>query len=133
MDCLGIGDSGWSSEGPLAAIHRDERGADVSRAIHVLAKFGFHDVCVAGICSGAFLAFRTALRDSRISRLLLVNPVFWFPLSTEQLADPRQGTFGATAGYVSKALSRVAWRRVFNGEVSLEALSSIARRSPPEE
>lgn len=127
MDCLGIGNSGWLADGPLAAIHHDERGADVSQAIDALAKLGFQEICVAGICSGAFLAFRAALRDARIGRLLLVNPVFWFPLSTEQLADPRQGTFGATAVYVSKALSRVAWRRVFNGEVSLGVLSSIAR------
>jgi pimeloyl-ACP methyl ester carboxylesterase len=89
MDCLGIGDSDWLPEGPLAVIHHEERSADVSRAIDALEAAGFDDISAAGVCSGAFLAFRSALKDARIRRLLLVNPQFWLPLSSEQLADAR--------------------------------------------
>ncbi len=127
MDCLGIGDSDWLSQGPLAVIHHEERATDVSHAIDALEALGFDDVCVAGVCSGAFLAFRSALTDARIGRLLLVNPQFWLPLSSEQLADARQGTFGATSAYVEKVLSVDAWRRVLRGEVNPLALLSIAR------
>jgi pimeloyl-ACP methyl ester carboxylesterase len=127
MDCLGIGDSDWLPEGPLAVIHHEERAADVSRAIDVLEAMGFDDIGVAGVCSGAFLAFRSALKDVRIKRLLLVNPQFWLPLSSEQLADPRQGTFGSTSTYLGKALSVDAWRRVVEGQVDLGALLSILR------
>jgi dienelactone hydrolase len=127
MDCLGIGDSDWLPEGPLAVIHHDERAVDVSQAIDALEPMGFDDICVAGVCSGAFLAFRSALQDVRVKRLLLVNPQFWLPLSDEQLADPLQGTFGATSTYVAKAFSADAWRRVLKRQVNLRALLSIAR------
>ena len=40
MDCLGIGDSDWLPEGPLAVIHHEERAADVSRAIDALEAAG---------------------------------------------------------------------------------------------
>jgi pimeloyl-ACP methyl ester carboxylesterase len=125
MDCLGIGDSDWLPEGPLAVIHHEERAADVSRAIDALEAAGFGDISAAGVCSGAFLAFRAALKDVRIKRLLLVNPQFWLPLSSEQLADARQGTFSSTSTYLAKALSVDAWRRVVEGQVDLGALLSI--------
>ncbi|MGA9824945.1 MAG: alpha/beta fold hydrolase [Methylocystis sp.] len=127
MDCLGIGDSDWLPEGPLAVIHHEERAADVSHAIDALEAAGFDDISAAGVCSGAFLAFRSALKDVRIKRLLLVNPQFWLPLSSEQLADARQGTFGSTSTYFGKALSVEAWRRVVEGQVDLGALLSIVR------
>ena len=125
MDCLGIGDSDWLPEGPLAVIHHEERAADVSQAIDALEAMGFDDISAAGVCSGAFLAFRSALKDVRIKRLLLVNPQFWLPLSSEQLADARQGTFGSTSTYIGKALSVDAWRRVVEGQVDPGALLSI--------
>ena len=125
MDCLGIGDLDWLPEGPLAVIHHEERAADVSQAIDALEAIGFDDISAAGVCSGAFLAFRAALKDVRIKRLLLVNPQFWLPLSSEQLADARQGTFGSTSTYFGKALSVEAWRRVVAGQVDLGALLSI--------
>ena len=127
MDCLGIGDSDWLPEGPLAVIHHEERAADVSQAIDALETAGFDDISAAGVCSGAFLAFRSALKDVRIKRLLLVNPQFWLPLSSEQLADARQGTFGSTSTYLAKALSIDAWRRVVEGQVDPGALMSILR------
>ena len=125
MDCLGIGDLDWLPEGPLAVIHHEERAADVSQAIDALEAMGFADISAAGVCSGAFLAFRSALKDVRITRLLLVNPQFWLPLSSEQLVDARQGTFGSTSTYIGKALSVDAWRRVVEGQVDPGALLSI--------
>lgn len=127
MDCLGIGDSDWLPEGPLAVIHHEERAVDVSQAIDALEAAGFGDISAAGVCSGAFLAFRAALKDVRIKRLLLVNPQFWLPLSAERLADARQGTFGSTSTYLAKALSIDAWRRVLEGQVDRGALLSILR------
>ena len=127
MDCLGIGDLDWLPEGPLAVIHHEERAADVSQAIDALETEGFDDISAAGVCSGAFLAFRSALEDVRIKRLLLVNPQFWLPLSSEQLADARQGTFGSTFTYLAKALNIDAWRRVVEGQVDPGALMSILR------
>ena len=127
MDCLGIGDSDWFPQGPLAVIHHDERAVDVSQAIDALRTIGFDDISVAGVCSGAFLAFRSALKDIRIKRLLLVNPYFWLPLSSEQLADSQQGAFGGTSTYLAKAFSADAWRRVLNGQVNPHALLSIIR------
>ncbi len=129
MDCAGIGDSAWWTEGPLAAIHRDERVVDVSRALDELECAGLDKVSVIGSCSGAFLAFRSALKDPRVKRLIIVDPRFWFPLSKEQLADPSHGIYiQAPSTYLKKGFSLESWRRLSRGKIRIAPLISFGRR-----
>ena len=127
MDITGIGDSPWLAEGPLGAIHRIERVADVSAAFDGLKRLGFGEVCLIGVCSGAFLAFQTALADPRVTRLMLVNPSFWLPPSEGELADPLTGVFGSTSGYLSKLGAAAFWRRLFSGSFRFLNFRRIAR------
>jgi pimeloyl-ACP methyl ester carboxylesterase len=126
MDSLGIGDSAWRMGGPLTAIHHTERTGDVVLAIDELARLGFDDVSVTGICSGAFLAFRSALVDSRIKRLILVDPRVWMPLSDEQLAgDQVASTFDSTSTYLKKLTNLDAWARVLSGKNNISTLAAV--------
>ena len=127
MDCLGIGDSPWLPEGPLGAIHHLERIADVSAAIDALRRQRFGEVSIVGVCSGGFLAYQAALADSRIARILLVNPSFWLPLSEDELADPLTGVFGSTSGYLSKLGGGAFWRRLFSGNFQFSNFRRIGR------
>jgi len=127
MDILGIGDSAWTNEGPLSAIHQAERSRDVSEAIDELSALHLDEIALIGVCSGAFLAFQSALADPRVSRILLANPQFWLPPTPEKLADPLKGAYGSTWGYVSKFFSVSTWRRALGGELKLATLRGIAR------
>jgi pimeloyl-ACP methyl ester carboxylesterase len=127
MDIFGIGDSGWTREGPLSAIHHAERSRDVSDAIDALSTLHFDEIALVGVCSGAFLAFQTALADPRVNRILLANPQFWLPPAPESLADPLQGAYGSTSTYAWKLLSPTTWRRALVGELKLKAVLGIGR------
>jgi len=127
MDCLGIGDSQWLREGPLGAIHHVARVADVSAGIDWLRRAGFDEVSLVGVCSGAFLAFQSALADPRVGRILIANPSFWRPPPEEALADPLTGTHGSTSGYLSKLTTPLFWRRLASGDLTLASMLSIAR------
>jgi pimeloyl-ACP methyl ester carboxylesterase len=127
MDILGVGDSAWTREGPLSAIHNAERVRDVSAAIDVLRAMQLDEIALIGVCSGGFLAFQAALADSRVDRVLIANPQFWLPPAPETLADPLKGAYGSTSSYVAKALSPTAWRRALGGEIKLTTLRGVAR------
>jgi pimeloyl-ACP methyl ester carboxylesterase len=109
MDIAGIGDSSWTDEGPLSAIHRAERASDVSEAIDALRALGYSEISLVGICSGAFLAFQTAIGDPRVDGILIANPQFWLPPSV----------------YVTKILRLTTWRRAIKGEFELATWRGI--------
>ena len=127
MDIVGIGDSAWTEEGPLSAIHHAERTRDVSEAVDKLRTLGLDEISLVGVCSGAFLAFQTALADPRIDRILIANPQFWLPPTGEILADPLKGAYGSTSAYVAKFLSPTTWRRALGGELKLATVRGVAR------
>jgi pimeloyl-ACP methyl ester carboxylesterase len=127
MDIRGLGDSPWTEEGPLSAIHHAERIVDVSAAIDLLRGMKYESIALVGVCSGAFLAFQTALQDPRVDRILLANPQFWLPPNLDQLADPLKGAYGASAGYAKKLFSAATWKRLLVGDIKPRTIYRIAR------
>ena len=127
MDLFGVGDSGWRPEGSLDSIHRLERIADISAAIDMLWERGFRAFRLIGVCSGGFLGPHAAVRDPRLSSVLIANPQFLSPPAPETLADPTQGTFAATSTYVRKLASPELWRRALTGQISGATLIGAPR------
>jgi alpha/beta superfamily hydrolase len=54
--------------------------ADVRRAYRLLAARGYASLALGGVCAGAFMAWRTGMRDREISQMLLVNPEAFMPI-----------------------------------------------------
>jgi hypothetical protein len=85
MDATGIGDGGGAAgadaagagaDGPPDTYH-PRLVRDVVAAIDLLEARGFARVVVAGVCSGAHVAFQAAAGDARIRGLVLANlPAF---------------------------------------------------------
>jgi hypothetical protein len=76
LDVEGIGDA----DGPAAGYHqdidfcRDEQLAQVAAAVDFLRDAGIGDrFLVAGLCSGAYWAFRLALDDDRVCAAAMIN------------------------------------------------------------
>ncbi len=72
---------------------------------------------LTGLCSGAYWAFHTALRDSRVEAALLLNPraLFWDDSIEADHAAQR----------VSRLRQPGSWRRVIRGEVSAPRVREI--------
>jgi pimeloyl-ACP methyl ester carboxylesterase len=74
VDLPGLGQSEAAPEKRLFLY--DEKGRDdVIRIVDWLERYGFGQVCAAGICAGAYQAFHAARRDVRIAHLAMVNPL----------------------------------------------------------
>ena len=121
IDIKGLGDAAWSAEGAVSAIHQADRKADVAAALDVLQMRGYRDITLVGICSGAFLAFHSALADRRVSRIVLTNPRLWLEPTTEQRHQSLHGTHVTSplTSYIGKLLRKDTWRRLFKGDLQI--------------
>lgn len=72
LDCAGMGDSA-PIPGAVARPYRYAAVSDVRAAMDALACSGARAFVLAGLCSGAYLAYQTALVDPRVRAIALLN------------------------------------------------------------
>lgn len=75
IDLPGLADSAWPGGPSTVAVISQDLSTRISAVIDWLKERGFSEISIAGACSGAYHAFRTALVDPRIDRLVLLNQV----------------------------------------------------------
>lgn len=127
MDVAGIGDSriaeGFSSE----SMYRSDAVADVRAAIDAMRQRGCERIFLLGICSGAYLAFQTALADPRVSGQLIINArlLEWDAEKNGPWQSSMQQYYKSTRYYRQKLLTGEVYARVLRGEVDV---AGIARR-----
>lgn len=74
IDLAGIGDSDAMPGQPDHVLDSMASCVDVYAALDMLESEGYGRCIAVGLCSGAHLAFVCARHDSRLARLVLVNP-----------------------------------------------------------
>ena len=131
IDFAGLGDSRSPASSPdvLSALFDADRTGDISAAIDALAPFGYREVAVQGLCSGAYHAYRAAQADPRITSLLLVN----LPTFNWQGGDTVKQALWKSAP-PSRMLLRLAdkdaWMRALRGRADLRGiLRGIGQRT----
>ena len=127
MDVSGIGDSrldeGFSSD----RMYRGDATADVSAAIDMLLKRGCTRIFLLGICSGAYLAFQTALQDTRVNGQVIINArlLEWDADKHGPWQSSMQQYYKSTRYYRQALLHGDVYARLLRGEVDVRG---IARR-----
>lgn len=130
VDLSGIGDSP-AAEGTADNLTYPEGGlADVSAAMDCLGReTGARRFVIAGLCSGADLAFQAARHDARVAGAVMMNPRTFLELGLERVEgqDP--------AGGASDAVSTAEALRVTDGLATIagrgvDALLVVSARDP---
>ncbi len=127
FDFSGVGDSGYRRDGVgfvRAAIAESREAMDELEAAAGARRFA-----LAGICSGAVIAFRAALEDPRVCAAAMVNPIgHLHGRECDVPADYRQRVLAAH--YLRLALHssfrRQIWRRAATGRVALAPILGAA-------
>ena len=118
MDIAGLGDSDCDPRVGRTVLHDMGSCADVSAAMDHVAALGWTWIALVGVCSGAFLAFQTALRDGRVRSVDLINQQR-FLAEVERPVSAAAGPLRRPASFYLKSLARaVAWRAVLTGRVN---------------
>ncbi len=126
LDVGGLGES-------LAAPGRRENQLydvtsvdDVRCAMSALAETrGVQRFVVVGLCSGAFLAYHTAVSDTRIVGQVLLNMFAFEWKEGDPVAPAKRNTYLSSRFYARSLLDRSAWRRAIHGEVDVAGIATV--------
>jgi len=155
IDLPGLGDSARPVDPSTIAIISQDLTGQIMAVNDWLNERGFVEIALAGSCSGAYHAFRAALSDARVDRLVLLNQVSfaWTTTQAMKLAawqktkaremQTRSSALDSDEGQASEAAKLMA--RLFPiakkfARESLEAMmtlsamanSMLAKRNPVE-
>lgn len=133
FDAANVADSPPRPDAPEQVQYSDTQLADVRAAMDFLVSRDLAPVVLSGRCSGAYLAFRAAVADTRAAGVVSVNPFTfrWDPdMSVDEAlrANPR-----SLDDYRQRAFDPATFRRLLAGDIDLRRAAGnvgvqIARR-----
>ena len=129
VDLGANGDSAGTDDSNVHKPYRPQRLDESLATIEwIRSQLGHHDVSLFGICSGAFNAYRAALRDPDLRRVVLVNQVIFSKDAGETLyASPDSAVL--SANLLTKGLGdRTRWKNLLTGKESVpDAVRQLRR------
>jgi pimeloyl-ACP methyl ester carboxylesterase len=121
VDLSGLGDSPTRRD-PLpfeqAAVAETRAVMSSMQATH-----GVRGFVLAGLCSGAIVAFRTAVADDRVAGAVLINPQGF---GSDATWNGEVLSRGRARRFLRKALSPRSWRRAFSGQSDYRLALKVA-------
>jgi alpha-beta hydrolase superfamily lysophospholipase len=123
FDSANVGDSPPHADSPPQVLYSELQTRDAMAAVDLMQAELGGDVMVVGRCSGAYLAIRHALADSRVSGLVTINPFtfFWEP------GKPVDGVLRFVPRSLEDYGNRLArldtLKRLFSGDIDIRSAS----------
>jgi pimeloyl-ACP methyl ester carboxylesterase len=125
FDVAGLGDSRTPPGAPENSLYSERSILDVEQAMTFLARtIDAAKFVLLGVCSGAYLAFHTTVKDPRVSGQILVNPQTfeWREGDSLELKIKKQ-SFKATRYYRRALFEKDTWMRLYRGDINLRAIA----------
>ncbi|MFK3779006.1 hypothetical protein [Agrobacterium sp. NPDC089420] len=119
FDAANIADSPPVDNVPDQVLYDAAQNEDMAAALDFLGKRGTGPFIAAGRCSGAYLAFNSALADDRIGAVVAVNPVVFHwrkGRSVDEALHKRPRSFGE---YSQRFRQGATFRRLISGDVDV--------------
>jgi alpha-beta hydrolase superfamily lysophospholipase len=131
MDIAGIGESPPRPGDEENVVYPRHAGDDVQAAIAYLReKWGRQDVRAAGLCSGAYHAFKAAAAGMPLSGVVLINPLTFFWKEGMSLKYPEHRVAADIMRYRVNIWRPASWRKLLSGRVNLwESAQVLFRRA----
>ena len=129
MDISGMGDSPAHphyAENQLYARHSQ---IDVYAALDWSQQASYESIILIGHCAGAYLSFYSALRDVRVSKLVMLNLQRFFWARGELLESASKQTYHSSGWYWTVIRDPQMWRRLLTGKVNASGIAlALVRR-----
>jgi len=128
FDTANVADSPPVPGLPDQVLYHEAQSNDVRAAVDVIEERHLLPVVTSGRCSGAYLAFRSALQDARIQGVVAVNP-FVFYWDPKQDIDESLRFVPRTLGdYKGRLLQAETFQRLLQGRIDIaRAATNIGR------
>ncbi len=123
FDLAGIGDSRSSQGYSSTRLYSKESTADVQTAMDALAAHGCDQFILVGLCSGAYVAFQTALADRRVIAQILLNPRRLNWKEGDTLKNVMTRSYKSSNFYRQALLDPGTYGRLFRGKIDVRGIS----------
>ena len=128
FDLGGLGDSLTANGAPENRLYSKDSVGDVKAALTFLSRVrGVDRVVLAGVCSGAYLAFHAAMEDSRVAGQILINPQTLEWKEGDSLELSIRKSYKSTRYYLGAVLDRAVWAQALRGNVDLRGVAGVLR------
>jgi alpha/beta superfamily hydrolase len=131
MDIAGIGESPARPGEQENVVYPRHAGDDVRAAITYLREtWNRDDVRAAGLCSGAYHAFKAAVAGMPLNGVVLINPLTFFWKEGMSLEYPEHRVAADIMRYRANMWRPASWWKLLSGRVDLwESTQVLARRA----
>ncbi len=128
FDVAGLGDSRIAPGAPENRLYSKDSVVDVKAAMDFLEKTrGARRFVLLGLCSGAYLAFHTAVEDPRVVGQVLLNPQTFEWKEGDSLELSMRKSFLSTRYYARALLEPAMWKRLVRGRVNVRGVMGALR------
>jgi pimeloyl-ACP methyl ester carboxylesterase len=129
IDVAGLGDSPPVAGRRSQIMYDDAPRRDVGCAVDALLAAGFSRITIVGLCSGAHLAFHTAVEHPGVTGFVLVNlqKFIWRP--SDRFEVVLRQAYRSNEHYKAAVWRGATWRRLLHGEINVIGIArTITRR-----
>ena len=123
FDVSGTGDSPDRLEQDAPGLYSKDACHEVRQAIDALVERGKTRFMLVGLCSGAYLAFHSALLDSRVAGLALINAQRFTWNEGDSLEIATRQAFKSSRFYWQALRDASTWRRLASGEINARGIA----------
>jgi alpha-beta hydrolase superfamily lysophospholipase len=123
FDLAGIGDSRTAAGYAQSRLYSKGSTVDVGAAIERLSGLGVRRFILVGLCSGAYVAFQTALADPRVTGLVLINPRRLDWQEGETLQSAMQRSYKSSHYYRRAMFQPSTYRRLIQGDIDVRGIA----------
>jgi O-antigen/teichoic acid export membrane protein len=121
FDSANIADSPPEPGVPERVLYSTTQDDDAIAALDVLEYYQPGPMMVAGRCSGGYVAFRSGLRDKRLSAVVAVNPFVFYWNPAERVPEDISIVPRSLNDYGNRFARLETVKRLFAGEVNVRA------------
>lgn len=121
FDSANIADSPPAPHAPDRVLYSEGQNEDAVAALDILEHYQPGPMMVAGRCSGGYVAFRSGLRDGRLSAVLAVNPFTFYWNPAEKVPEDISIVPRSLNDYGNRFTRLETIKRLFAGEVNVRA------------
>jgi pimeloyl-ACP methyl ester carboxylesterase len=129
FDVAGLGESRAPTGSSENRLYARESVADVKSAMTMLARErGADRFVVVGLCAGAYLAYRAAVEDPRVTGQILISPFAFERNEGDSVAPAALRQVVSNRSYARALLDYRIWLRALRGEVDATRAAKILRQ-----
>lgn len=130
MDFSGMGDSSAIPGGAENEVYASRFMAEARSSIDFAHAQGATRVVLMGLCSGAYVAYHTAIADPRVSGVVMINPLTFHWTEGDSLEVRLRNSFKSSENYRRRLFQVETWMRIARGDVGVAAITGeLARRT----